>query len=219
MVITQYPHRAPPVALSHDLDEIQAAITVQFYATGPYLLDPLYQHCRANGAPGVYRLFDLANDAFLRSPYYRTFFRKIRISDEIGLLMRQESRGWIIISLARRARRPRFTDEERDRLQQAMPITEAAALRHWRDAAQPGSLGVVSQDDWLTNFGKGHLSSREQQIVQLVLLGHSSPSISAHLGITEGTVKVHRHNAYSKLRICSQAELFALAARHFAAAD
>lgn len=52
LVVTRYDGTLPPQALFHDLDEVQAAITVSFYATGPYLLDPFYQACRNAEAEG-----------------------------------------------------------------------------------------------------------------------------------------------------------------------
>jgi DNA-binding CsgD family transcriptional regulator len=217
MVVTRYLPNSPPQSLYHDLDEVQAAITVQFYATGPYLLDPLYQHCRCGGAPGAYRLLDLASDAFLRSEYYRTFYRKIRISDELGAMIRQGDKGWIIISLARSTRRASFTTGDLARVTEVYEVIAATALRHWGEQGTDPRSDDGALDNRLASFGAGRLSTREAQIVQLVLQGHSTPSLAAHLGITEGTVKVHRHNAYSKLGIGSQAELFALATRHFLA--
>jgi len=101
IIVTRYPANAPPVSLYQDLNDVQAAISVRFYATGPYLLDPLYLACKSGKAPGVYRTLDLAPEAFFRSEYYRTFYRNIRISDEAGLLIREPSGPWISRSLAR----------------------------------------------------------------------------------------------------------------------
>jgi len=56
----------------------------------------------------------------------------------------------------------------------------------------------------------GVLTAREVEIVQFVLKGHSNNSISLHLEISEGTVKIHRRNIYRKLEISSQSELFAM---------
>jgi DNA-binding NarL/FixJ family response regulator len=54
------------------------------------------------------------------------------------------------------------------------------------------------------------LTSREVAIVELVLQGHSSESIGLRLGITTGTVKVHRRNVYRKLGISSQTQLLSV---------
>ncbi|MCE5972528.1 LuxR C-terminal-related transcriptional regulator [Sinirhodobacter sp. WL0062] len=213
LIATRYPANQPPVSLYHDLDDVQAAITVQFYATGPYLLDPLYLACKGGSAPGAYRLLDLAPEAFYRSQYYRAFYRSIRIGDEIGLLIREHASDWIIVSLARGLRQTRFSEQELAQLRQLFPILSVAVLRHWGckpEAAPEGRL-----EDRLETFGVDILSPREAEIVRLILQGHSTPSAAAYLGISEGTVKVHRHHAYAKLGITSQAELFSLATRHF----
>ena len=59
----------------------------------------------------------------------------------------------------------------------------------------------------LEDFAKDILSSREAEIVQLVLKGHSGPSIGLTLGIALPTVKTHRKNAYAKLGINTQQQL------------
>jgi two-component system, NarL family, nitrate/nitrite response regulator NarL len=55
------------------------------------------------------------------------------------------------------------------------------------------------------------LSDREQQITNLVCDGLSNKVIATRLGVSEGTVKVHLHRIYTKLRIGSRSELIALA--------
>lgn len=218
MVASRYEGASPPVSLYQDLDELQAAITVEFYASGPYLLDPLYQASRNKIAAGAYRLMDLAPEGFYRSEYYRAFYRKISISDEIGLLVPDGTEGWIIVSLARFARKQRFTDADTARLNAVFGLISAAILKQWGQGGtivseDPGS----GWDDRMQTFGTGILSPREGEIVRLILQGHSTPSAAAYLGIAQGTVKVHRHHAYAKLGISSQAELFSMAARHLAA--
>jgi len=54
------------------------------------------------------------------------------------------------------------------------------------------------------------LTPRECEVVKLVLRGYSTKSVSQSLGISPGTVKVHRENIYAKLAVSSQAELFNL---------
>lgn len=216
MIITRYTPSAPPISLYQDLDDMQAAISVQFYATGPYLLDPLYLACKSGKGPGVFRTLDLAPEAFFRSEYYRAFYRNIRISDEVGVLIESGPEDWINVSLARIARKSRFAPEEINQLQQVLPILSAAILRHWdigQDESQTEDAGQL--EDRLETFGADLLSPREAEIIRLVLQGHSTPSAAAYLGISEGTVKVHRHHAYAKLGISSQAELFSMATRYF----
>ena len=54
------------------------------------------------------------------------------------------------------------------------------------------------------------ITPRETQVVAQVLEGHSSDSIAKNLGISVGTVRIHRRNIYAKLRISSQQELFSI---------
>nr|WP_290428760.1 LuxR family transcriptional regulator [Defluviimonas salinarum] len=215
MIVTRYSENAPPVALYHDLDDVQAAISVQFYATGPYLLDPLYQASRKGHQPGIVRTLDLAPEAFFRSEYYRTFYRNIRISDEAGALIRFDERYWIVVSFALTRRRARFGPAQLARLQTMFPILATAVEMNWGDHnMEPRSADQKFVEDSFESFGADILSPREAEIIRLVLQGHSTPSAAAYLGISEGTVKVHRHNAYAKLGVSSQAELFSMATRH-----
>ncbi|WP_291732199.1 LuxR C-terminal-related transcriptional regulator [Leisingera sp. F5] len=179
----------------------------------------LYQACRNGCTPGAYRLMDLAPEAFYRSEYYRAFYRKISISDEIGVLVQDRAERWVIVSLARFARRQRFEAADTARLNAVFQVISAAVRRQWGQA-ETAAEGVQKPDweDRMQTFGTGVLSPREREVVQLVLQGHSTPSAAAYLGIAEGTVKVHRHHAYSKLGIASQAELFSMATRHLAGA-
>jgi DNA-binding NarL/FixJ family response regulator len=57
------------------------------------------------------------------------------------------------------------------------------------------------------------LSPRELQVVRAVAAGQRNRAIAEQLGIAEGTVKLHLHNIYEKLRIDSRLELMLLATR------
>lgn len=214
LVVTRYVGTAPPEALFHDLDDVQAAVTVAFYATGPYLLDPFYQACRNRVGAGAYRIRDLAGPAFFRSQYYARFYRQTRIGDETALLVPDGAENWLVISLARRLRRLPFSGQDITALDAAFPVIRAAVLRQWGLGATGGSAsGTTADEDRLELFGADVLSPREAEIVQLILRGHSTPTAAGLLGIAPGTVKVHRRHAYAKLGVASQSELFALATR------
>jgi two-component system NarL family response regulator len=57
------------------------------------------------------------------------------------------------------------------------------------------------------------LGSRERQVVTLIAEGKRSPEIAARLGISVGTVEVHRRNIMRKLGMHSVAELTRFALR------
>jgi DNA-binding CsgD family transcriptional regulator len=101
-------------------------------------------------------------------------------------------------------------------LERLFPFLNAVLLRQF--AIDPGSLDAVNthadQEDRFRDFGGEALTLREREIAQLILIGHSSNSISLNLGISLPTVKTHRRNIYTKLQISSQAELFSLFLLH-----
>lgn len=58
------------------------------------------------------------------------------------------------------------------------------------------------------------LSAREIEIMRIVAEGQPNKVIARHLGLTEGTVKVHLHNIYQKLGIANRAALANVASTH-----
>jgi FixJ family two-component response regulator len=57
----------------------------------------------------------------------------------------------------------------------------------------------------------GSLSPREQEVMVLVAAGMMNKQVAAELGISEITIKVHRHNLMQKLGLQSRAELVRVA--------
>jgi DNA-binding NarL/FixJ family response regulator len=51
------------------------------------------------------------------------------------------------------------------------------------------------------------LTRRETEIVRLVSQGLANKVIARELGVREGTVKIHLHSVFRKLRISSRADL------------
>ena len=55
------------------------------------------------------------------------------------------------------------------------------------------------------------LTAREQAVAQLAADGLSNKAISRELGLTEGTVKVHMHSIFQRLRIKTRMDLIVAA--------
>lgn len=51
------------------------------------------------------------------------------------------------------------------------------------------------------------LSPRETEIVRMVAGGLDNQALAQRLGVTEGTIKIHLHNIYKKLKVHSRLEL------------
>ena len=54
------------------------------------------------------------------------------------------------------------------------------------------------------------LTQREKTVFDYLLRGYSVKASADRLGITDGTVRIHRYSIYRKLDVRSQTELFAL---------
>jgi len=55
------------------------------------------------------------------------------------------------------------------------------------------------------------LTAREREVMARVVLGHPNKQIAAEIGISEGTVKLHRGQVMRKMKVQSLAELVRIA--------
>jgi DNA-binding CsgD family transcriptional regulator len=218
-VVFAYYRSQRPLCLFYTFSSERRAIFVDDYLKGPYLLDPFFKACARNVDPGLYRLRDIAPDRFYQSEYYRSYYIQTGLAEEIGYTFYLPNRISIVISLMRAGDGSRFSAREYRLLKSVTPIVISLAQRHWD--AIPVGFEVETVNDGLDEtrsviestvsdlFGK-RITPRETQVVAQVLEGHSSDSIAKTLGISVGTVRIHRRNIYAKLQISSQQELFAI---------
>ncbi|AXI48845.1 LuxR family transcriptional regulator [Sulfitobacter sp. SK012] len=208
----------PPVYLCDTYREGSPKEAVQRYIDSTYLLNPLYNAFLAGLQPGLHRMIDLAPDNWqiFADPSEVVFEQK----EEIGF----RTRGWPEnlqelaltvdfpngmmgeISLARPSELGGFSPEMVARLQPFYPLF-ATAFRHLWARNSDAAATPIERRPPLDDFAVGILSPREAEIVQLILKGHSSLSISLTLEIALPTVKTHRKNAYAKLGISTQQQL------------
>jgi DNA-binding CsgD family transcriptional regulator len=202
-------------------DHQKASITsLAEYQSGAYLLDPFYQCLRRGIAPGVYRLKDLAPDHFFRSEYYRTYYRKTCVVDELGIFVPMSNGGMVVASIERENPSRPFGKKDIERINTIEPVVREAIGQHWRnpEIAEIARMPTDERYDTLptrvrdaaAHNNRASVTNRESEVVSLILRGYSSISIGSMLEISVSTVKVHRKNIYAKLQISSQAELFSL---------
>ncbi|SMF51587.1 DNA-binding transcriptional regulator, CsgD family [Tistlia consotensis] len=206
-----------PIDLYDNFPAGKRRVFVDLYQEGPYLLDPFYLACARKVAPALYRLRDLAPDRFYQSEYFRSYYVQTGLSEEIGFFLALPGEVRAVVSLMRADATPAFSAREFATLQEAWPVVAAAAGQHWRDlhrhfsVEDPGDGPSTIQrtiDYAFRTFGRSVLTARERDVVEYVLKGHSSEAIGKILGISPGTVRIHRKNIYAKLGINSQGELF-----------
>ena len=222
-----YRGRSRPLPVYDNFAMADARKGIAAYVEGTYVLNPLYQAYQKGLDPGVYRMRDLAPDAFFESEYYRAHRVMPSRKEEIGYLTENWPQGMqelllvlalgknalAEITLSRSRDGPGFSDAEIAGLSDVVPLVGALFRRYWREFGDAGSRTPPPDsrvDDAFADFGKSVLTVREREVTQLILRGHSSESICLKLGISLGTVKTHRKNVYAKLAISSQSELLSL---------
>ena len=211
-VIFGYVGTACPLDLYDDFPPDRRRLHVEEYQEGPYLLDPFFLASLDLSEPGLWRIREIAPDRFYQGEYYRNYYAQTGLAEEIGYLIRVNPDLVLVVSLMRKEKR--FSNAEVRALKRVWPVVEAACRKHWHDLALDGNLAQDGMDarveDAFRRIGEGLLTPRERQVVELTLRGHSADAIGKLLAISPGTVRIHRRNIYSKLRISSQGELFSM---------
>lgn len=198
----------------HVYDNIRAerrAVVIDRYLDGAYLLDPFREYFLNSRGDAVARLREVAPDRFRNSTYYQSYYSHIRLRDEIGIFVGLANGKTLFFSIAPVDERREFTQGDARGLRRVLPVLAALCRRHF-DRYEPGDTGAnsVNVEEVLTQGAGSCLSPREGQIAALILKGHSTEAIARLIGISGGTVKLHRKNIYRKLGISSQGELFNL---------
>jgi DNA-binding CsgD family transcriptional regulator len=187
---------------------------VRRYLNDYYVFDPFYAWWRRERRRGIVPLKRLADDEVKRGRYIAEFLAQSEICDEIGILL-EDGGDWCLGIFLDRSTKP-YRDSEIALLNQRLPVfaslheldTRAREPDFSRTAAltqigaTPRKEPSIGDDLW------PELSQRERELVQLILAGHPTATISSRLGITVGTVKNHRRRIYEKLDITTERELF-----------
>ena len=209
--LIRYPDAGPPLIEYNLPPKRRGKTTLDRYDKGPFLLDPFYRASQVEERFGVFRLQALAPIGFKDSEYFRTWYHECGFQDECGLLIKLD-RGALNLALGMTDSSRRFSKRQVDRLKAVFPAVEALSRRHWSQltpTVESPNLRMRLQES-LSAFGASMLTRREQQVIELVLLGNSTRLVADQLGISAETVKLHLKHAYAKLDISSQAELFYL---------
>ena len=188
-----------------DAEEVDAL--TQRYLKGLYLLDPFYIANRENPQSGFFHLSDIAPEHFLTTEYYRQYFAQYVSVDEVQYNVQLDEDRTLCISFGSNVR---YSPEQITTLDIIKPWV--LALMHQRmcfeidveknlNETPPWSQAIIQLGSQIT--------TREKDVLKLLLSGFSNKEIAGKLSLSTETVKVHRRNIYTKLNIKSQSELFA----------
>lgn len=216
-VIFAYREKERPLDLYSTFTPDEHVVFVSLYQAGPFLLDPFY-HAAREPKPGIWRMRELAPDRFFSSEYFRSYYTQTGLAEEIGFFIVLEDGITVVLSLMRREKSGSFSAAEFALVKKSEPMVEGLVRHAWPDlgrrfdaALRQGKGGRKPVHPAADRVWRNlNLTQREASIIELVLQGHSSESIGLRLGISTGTVKVHRRNVYRKLGISSQTQLLSI---------
>jgi DNA-binding CsgD family transcriptional regulator len=184
------------------------------YLEGAFRLSPFFGLHLHRAEEGLYRLRDIAPDAFQRSRFYVEYFGQTTIIDELAFTVWLGEGLSLNLFLGREGTRSGpFSASEIAACRRMAPVVAALARGHW--PAPRAAMGPVEDTPALLAaearrvLGIG-LSPRQAQVALLILQGHSTLSIGLNLGLSPQTVKVFRKQLYQRCEISSQGELFSL---------
>lgn len=162
---------------------------------------------------GLYRLSDVAPDAFQRSRYFTDYYRQTTLVDELTFVAYPSPGVTLNLCLGRDGQSLRaFEARAIETCQRIAPIVLALAEGHWSGLSAAGMAPeavTVKIRDRLADAGI-RLTPRQADVALLILQGHSSASIALQLQVSPQTVKVFRRQLYARCGLSSQAELFGL---------
>lgn len=187
---------------------------VRRYLNDYYVFDPFYAWWRRERRGGIVPLKGLSDDEVKRGRYIAEFLAQSAICDEIGILL-EDGADWCLGIFLDRSAKP-YRESEIALLNERLPVFAAlhdmdirARAPDFLRTTAPIEIGAMPrQEPVISNGLWPELSLRERELVQLILAGHPTATISDRLGITVGTVKNHRRRIYEKLDITTERELF-----------
>jgi DNA-binding CsgD family transcriptional regulator len=185
-------------AVDHELFRLGAECLGE-YRERFHRLDPCHPRRFGGGGETLVRLRDLLEPgSFVRSEYYRDFFRRIGVRHEVELFLHDRGRIVAGLSLLRSPRRGEYADREIDALTQARPFVELAisGLLH------PRSLDAILAADFA-------LTDREIEVVRRLVAGARNEEIAKALFVSLPTVKTHLRHVFDKMDVRSRTELAA----------
>lgn len=97
-------------------------------------------------------------------------------------------------------------------LMRVLPLIFGLVVRHGQLSAMGRDTGCLRRErmERLLHSYCAELTQRELEICAMIVTGHRAEAIGSLLGISPNTVATHRKNAYAKLKISSQTELFGI---------
>ncbi|RHW76477.1 helix-turn-helix transcriptional regulator [Colwellia sp. RSH04] len=184
------------------------------YLNSAHVLDPFYRMGIDYKTKGFFRLSDISpNDYSIFESYYNSYFRHLKIIDEIGYLIQlPEQGGFIHIEMANFEGSPLFLAYKLQQFSELFETIEELVCQHLQSYSYEEDSCAEHNyiEEFHRQFATKVCTPREHEVVLLMLQGYSVKSMAQKMSLGIETIKMHRKNIYMKLSIGSQPELLAL---------
>ncbi len=207
-------HGKPQVFVENPTPDGTEDMLFHDYLNGLYLFDPFFVASRERSSSGLFLLDDVAPENFTGTDYYRLYFKRNIVADEVQFNFDINGDDTLCFSMGRGTR---YTPDEVAQLALCTPWVVALMAQRLHFEARREPVAAASAGNWRDGVERAiskvkgtRLTSREVEIGQLMLSGFSSKNIATRLDISVETVRVHKKHIYTKLDINSQSELFAI---------
>ena len=210
-----YHRDLPPKVLDSDIPKADRALQIDRYLEGPYREDPFYQLSMSGPRSHIYRLGRLAGGDFQASGHYKDYYGGTATVDEVMFLTKLEDGSVVNLCIMRLDSQGTFSQADYDLLYSlSEPIAAIIQSHCHRDdfvvsnLLQPGLDAQI--DRAFRTFGVDFVSTREREVLELMLRGYGADVTAERLDISLETVRRHRKSIYKKIDVNSQTDLFAL---------
>ena len=198
------------------LDGSRAALcAAEHYVAGYWQEDPALRQLRGTSFDAHAGVGRITSDEIRNPAYRRDCYEASRVLDRIALYRDIGGRR-LILSIYRGPRTGFFARDDLHALGLAADALTAGFARHYRLRMRPPEpvTAAAACDDparisRLLEALCPQLSTREQEVCALSVLGRTSGDIADLLGIRMSSVITYRKRAYAKLEVSSPIELAA----------
>ncbi|KAA8997408.1 helix-turn-helix transcriptional regulator [Affinibrenneria salicis] len=198
-------HNRPVIlAESDDSDGSDAQLFID-YQKGLYLLDPFYINAWRNPGLGLQRLVEVAPAHFRETEYYRRYFKRNIVEDEVQFNLPLDEQNILCLSLGASTA---FSSQDIGVMTLTEPWLLPLMRQRMRFELSAGDKSAAPLCGQSAQFAT--LTERENEVMHLMLSGCSTKEISRRLAISIETVRAHKKHLYAKLKVKTQSALFAL---------
>ncbi|MDB1125165.1 response regulator transcription factor [Vibrio algarum] len=218
VVILGYHDNQKPVYL-YDSINTRKDLLFQRYLTSSFTYDPFYCQIMKEGVEGIFNINDILIDDWECQNYRKQFYYNIKREDELALMARIDDTRSIAIFLGRQEANDGFTEEQKQLVFRRYNDIKEQCLQfnpenNWLPLDEKESSHALSVHQALATFATDVLTTREQEVIMLMVQGLSNNDIAVQLQISVATVKVHRKSIYSKLKVTNLNEFWQLFLAH-----